>query len=426
MRAIVLAAGEGKRMRPLTANRPKVLLPAGPEPLLGRLLRQLAEAGVHDITVVTHYRAAAVEKFVGAVSARSAAADAALTASRKRSGSPSAFDDDGARWGAKATCVPQGAPRGTGHAVQAGAPPDDAPFLFLNGDVWLPEGALAAVVAAGPGSLAAAHVDEPSLYGVLELRDGRAVRVHEKSADPPSKLANAGVYHAPAGFARLLAGLKPSPRGELEVTDALQASFDKTGGWRVVEVDDWLDVGRPWDLLAAAERALAEVPEVRRGTIEAGATLKGKVVVAEGALVKAGAYVEGPVYIGARSVVGPNCYLRPGTVLLEDTKVGNGCEIKASLLMAGTHAAHLSYVGDSVLGERVNLGAGTLVANLRHDGKTVRVTQEGQRVDTRRRKLGVILGDDVHTGINTSLNVGVMLPAGAATRPGEVVMESRV
>jgi bifunctional UDP-N-acetylglucosamine pyrophosphorylase/glucosamine-1-phosphate N-acetyltransferase len=292
--------------------------------------------------------------------------------------------------------------------------------------VWLPEGALAAVVAAGPGSLAAAHVDEPSLYGVLELRDGRAVRVHEKSADPPSKLANAGVYHAPAGFARLLAGLKPSPRGELEVTDALQASFDKTGGWRVVEVDDWLDVGRPWDLLAAAERALAEVPEVRRGTIEAGATLKGKVVVAEGALVKAGAYVEGPVYIGARSVVGPNCYLRPGTVLLEDTKVGNGCEIKASLLMAGTHAAHLSYVGDSVLGERVNLGAGTLVANLRHDGKTVRVTQEGQRVDTRRRKLGVILGDDVHTGINTSLNVGVMLPAGAATRPGEVVMESRV
>ncbi|HET6405402.1 MAG TPA: bifunctional sugar-1-phosphate nucleotidylyltransferase/acetyltransferase [Candidatus Thermoplasmatota archaeon] len=398
MKAVLLAAGEGKRMRPLTANRPKVLLPAGPEPLLGRLLRQLAAAGVDDITVVTHYKAEAVEKYVG----------------------------DGARWNVRVSYAAQGAARGTGHAVAAAQPPEDEPFLILNGDVWLPEGALRAVVEAGPGALAAAHVADPRAYGVFELKNGRAVRVHEKSAAPPSTLANAGVYFAPAGFARLLRDLRPSPRGELELTDALQASFDAAGGWKVVEVKDWLDVGRPWDLLAAAERALAEMPEERRGTVEPGATLKGKVIVAEGALVKSGSYVEGPVYIGPRAVVGPNCYLRPNAVLLEDTKVGNGCEIKASLLMAGAHAAHLSYVGDSVLGERVNLGAGTLVANLRHDGKTVKVTQEGQRVDTGRRKMGVVLGDDVHTGINTSLNVGVMLPAGGATLPGEVVMTSRV
>ncbi|HEX2021256.1 MAG TPA: glucose-1-phosphate thymidylyltransferase, partial [Candidatus Thermoplasmatota archaeon] len=148
------------------------------------------------------------------------------------------------------------------------------------------------------------------------------------------------------------------------------------------------------------------------------------VIVAEGAVVKAGSYVEGPVYVGPKCVVGPNCHLRPGTVLLEGCKVGNAVEIKASLLMAGTHVAHLSYVGDSVLGERVNFGAATVVANLRHDGKTISVTHDGARVDTGRRKLGVIAGDDVHTGINTSLNVGVVLPAGASTRPGEVVMRS--
>lgn len=396
MKAVVLAAGEGRRMRPLTANRPKVLLPAGPEPLLGRLLRQLSAAGVRDITIVTHYKAEAVETYVG----------------------------DGAAWGVEARFAPQGAARGTGHAVAAAKMPDDEPFLVLNGDVWLPDGALASVVASGPGSLAGARVKDPSAYGVLETKAGKATRVHEKPAAPPSDLANAGVYFAPAGFAKLVRELKPSVRGELELTDALQASFDATGGWRLVEVKDWLDVGRPWDLLAAAERALAEMPEERRGTVEPGATLKGKVIVAEGAIVKAGTYVEGPVYVGPRAVVGPNCYLRPNTVLLADTKVGNGCEIKASLLMAGAHAAHLSYVGDSVLGERVNLGAGTLVANLRHDGKTVKVEQDGQRVDTGRRKMGVVLGDDVHTGINTSLNVGVMLPAGASTRPGEVVLAS--
>lgn len=398
MKAVVLAAGEGKRMRPLTANRPKVLLPAGPEPLLHRILRQLAMSGVRDVTIVTHYLAAVVEESVG----------------------------DGSAWGLRVAFAAQGAARGTGHAVAAAKPPHDEAFLVINGDVFLPDDAMRRVVEAGPGSLAAARVATPSEYGTFELRDGKAVRVAEKSASPPSDLANAGVYHAPAGFASLVEKLQPSPRGELELTDALQESFDATGGWRVVTVEDWLDVGRPWDLLESSKRAIAELPESRDGVVEAGATLHGKVIVAKGARVKAGAYVEGPVYIGPDCVVGPNCYLRPDTVLLARCKVGNAVEIKASLLMEDAHVAHLSYVGDSVIGQRANLGAATVVANLRHDGKSVKVTQEGKRVDTRRRKLGVILGDDVHTGINTSLNVGVMLPAGGATAPGEVVMQGRV
>ncbi|MFA5861877.1 MAG: bifunctional sugar-1-phosphate nucleotidylyltransferase/acetyltransferase [Candidatus Thermoplasmatota archaeon] len=397
MKAIVLAAGEGKRMRPLTANRPKVLLPAGPEPLIHRLLRQLAAAGVHDITIVTHYKAEVVRASV----------------------------KDGKEWGLRVTYADQGAARGTGHAVASAKPPHDEAFLVLNGDVWLPEGALAKIVQGGPRTLAVARVPNPQDFGVFVLRNGKAESVVEKSATPPSDLANAGVYHCPPGFGALVEHLKPSVRGELELTDALNEDFAKQH-WDVVEVADWLDVGRPWDLLAAAERALAELPERRVGRIEQGATLHGKVIVEEGAIVKAGAYVEGPVYVGRNVTVGPNCYLRPGTVLLEDAKVGNGVEIKASLLMEGAHVAHLSYVGDSVLGQRVNFGAGTLVANLRHDGKTVRVMQEGVRVDSRRRKLGVICGDDVHTGINTSLNVGVMLPAGGSTGPGEIVMSSRV
>jgi len=399
MRAILLAAGEGKRMRPLTAKRPKVLLPAGPEPMLHRLVRQLVQAGVVDITIVTHYQAKAIEASVG----------------------------DGSQWGATVRYAPQGSPQGTGHAVAAGAPPEDEPFLALNGDVFLPEGTLARLVAAGPGSLLAAKVADPAAYGAFRLdATERVVGVAEKSDAPPSDLVNAGGYHCPPGFAARLAAVKPSPRGELELTDALQAAFDAEGGWQAVTVDGWLDVGRPWDLLEAGARALAELPEGRDGVVENGATLHGKVIVARGAHVKAGSYIEGPVYIGADSVVGPNCYLRPNTIVLDNCKVGNATEVKASLLMAGAHVGHLSYVGDSVLGERVNFGAGTLVANLRHDGKTVKTTQEGVRVDTRRRKFGVVCGDDVHTGINTSLNVGVMLPADGATTPGEVVLKSRV
>lgn len=385
-------------MRPLTAKRPKVLLPAGPEPLLHRLLRQLAHAGVREATIVTHYRAEAVQASVG----------------------------DGSRWGLRVAYAPQGAARGTGHAVLAAGPPADEPFVIVNGDVLLPEGALQRVLKMGPGTVAAARVADATQYGTFALEGGKAVRVAEKSLTPPSDLANAGVYVAPAGFAKHLEALRESPRGELELTDALQASFDETGGWNVVEIPEWLDVGRPWDLLEAAARVLAELPDRREGTIEPGVTIHGKLVLEAGAVLKSGTYVEGPVYVARGAVVGPNCYLRPNTVVLADARVGNACEIKASILMAGAHAGHLSYVGDSVVGERANLGAGTLVANLRHDGKTVKVTQGGERVDTKRRKLGVVLGDDVHTGINTSFNVGVMLPADATTRPGEVVTESRV
>lgn len=398
MRAVILAAGEGKRMRPLTTNRPKVLLPAGPEPLLHRLLRQLDLAGVRDVTIVTHYKAEAVQSSVG----------------------------DGSAWNLSVAYAPQGAPRGTGHALAAAKAPHDEPLLVMNGDVFLPEGALKRILDSGPGTVAAARVKDATQYGTFVTQGGAAVGVVEKSPQPPSDLANAGVYHVPPGFARLAEMLKHSPRGELELTDALNMAFRVTGGWPIVEVEDWLDVGRPWDLLTAAERALAEWTGDHLGRVEQGATLHGKVFVDEGAVVKAGSYVEGPVYVGKGSVIGPNCYLRPNTVVLDRCKVGNASEVKASVLMSGAHVGHLSYVGDSVLGERVNLGAGTLVANLRHDGKTVTTVQEGVKLDTGRRKFGVVLGDDVHTGINTSLNVGVMLPAGSGTMPGEVVLKSRV
>jgi bifunctional UDP-N-acetylglucosamine pyrophosphorylase/glucosamine-1-phosphate N-acetyltransferase len=89
--------------------------------------------------------------------------------------------------------------------------------------------------------------------------------------------------------------------------------------------------------------------------------------------------------------------------------------------MDGTRIGHLSYLGDSIIGFKCNFGAGTKVANLRHDGKNIRCSVKGSIVDTGRRKLGVVMGDDVHTGINTSINVGMMMEAGSYSRPGEVV-----
>jgi len=157
------------------------------------------------------------------------------------------------------------------------------------------------------------------------------------------------------------------------------------------------------------------------GKVEAGANLRGSVEVERGAVVKSGSYLEGPVFVGEGAVVGPNSYLRPHTALGRNVKVGSSCEVKNSIVMANTTIPHLSYIGDSIIGENCSLGAGTVTANLRFDEATVRSVVKGALVDSRRKKLGAVLGDGVRTGVNVSLLPGVKVGAGAWVGPGAVV-----
>lgn len=391
MRTIVLAAGEGKRMRPLTANRPKPMLPVAGKPILEHLVAQCVAEGVRDLTLLVGYKHEAVRAHFG----------------------------DGAAWGARIRYAVQDPPRGTGDAVRhAGA---DGPFLLLHGDLLLPHGSVRRLLDAPGDAMLAARAPDASPYGALDVAQGHLREVREKAPQAGPGLVNAGAFKFDRGLAAELDALKPSPRGELEFTDALMALVRQGRAPRIVEAEGWRDLAHPWDLLAANEALLRDLKGEVRGIVEPGAHLHGEIRVAEGARVRSGAYIEGPVTIGAGADVGPNCFVRPFTAIGARCRVGNACEVKASILMDGAHVGHLSYVGDSVLGERVNLGAGTITANLRHDNANVKAKWYGQRLDTGRRKLGAILGDDVHTGIGTRLNVGVVLGAGATTKPGEVV-----
>jgi len=127
------------------------------------------------------------------------------------------------------------------------------------------------------------------------------------------------------------------------------------------------------------------------------------------------------VFIGENAVVGPNAYLRPYTVVGEGAKVGAYCDVKNSILMDRAKVPHLSYVGDSIVGAGCSLGAGTITANLRFDDASIVSMVKGRRVDTGRRKLGAIIGDNVRTGINVSLLPGVKIGSGAWIGPGVTV-----
>ena len=180
----------------------------------------------------------------------------------------------------------------------------------------------------------------------------------------------------------------------------------------------------PWDLLPLNEALLGAFSEDRLlGVVRPGVNWDGFLHLGEGSVILPGVYIEGNVSIGRHCKIGPNCYLRGNTSIADHCHVGNGVEIKNSLLCQQVAVGHLSYVGDSVVCQNSNFGAGSICANLRHDGKNQRCLVKGEKIDTGRRKLGAFIGANVKLGINTSIYPGRKLYSNCSTKPGEIVQK---
>lgn len=388
MQAIILAAGEGSRMRPLTSKRPKVMLPVCGKPILEQIVLLAKQAGAERFTFVVGYGADAVRSHFG----------------------------DGSDLGVRIDYAVQDQQLGTGHALLAAEARAEDRFMVLNGDVLPDAESLTSMTSIEGKAVAARRVPDPSRYGVF-LEDGGYMKsVIEKSKTPPSDLANAGIYLFDREIFDALKKTGMSKRGEYELTDGLNALASKEK-IKIIELKDWIEVGRPWDILAANEKLMPDVRAHIEGEIEPGATLQGMVSVGRGTVVRTGSYIVGPVVIGEDCDIGPNCYIRPSTCLGKNVRVGNAVEIKNCAIMDGTKIGHLSYVGDSVIGSGCNFGAGTIASNLRHDNADIKSYIKGLPVDSERRKLGVIMGDDVKTGIHTTIYPGTVIESGHRSMP---------
>lgn len=394
MQTVILAAGAGTRLRPLTERTPKPMLPVAGTPMVARVADAACAAGATELVVVVGYGGDRVRDYLG---------------ERYR--------------GAPVTYVDQPERRGTADALRLAAPEVSGPFALLNGDGRYAASDLARLFDAAP-ALGVHRVDDPSAYGVVSTTDGVVDGVVEKPDEPPSDLVSTGACALPKRAAERAASVERSERGEYEMTDVLAAVIERHAV-SAVEFETWRDVGRAWELLEANVEALEGVERRLAGTIDPGADLRGRVVVEPGARVDAGVVIEGPALVCEDATVGPNAYVRGGTVVGRGAHVGHAVEVKRSLLLPGATAGHLAYVGDSIVGHDANLGAGTVVANLRHDDEAVRVTVKGERVSTGRRKFGAVVGPDAKTGIDTGLAPGVTLGAGATTAPGETLLRDR-
>jgi len=403
MKAVVLAAGEGTRMWPLAATKPKHLLPVAGKPIISYILQALAQNSVRDILMVVGFKGDQIELALG----------------------------DGARYGVNIEYLNQPRWSGTASALKvAHAAAGDEPFLAIYGDLWVSSAAVQAVVEKSQESskvMGVVRVENPSQFGVVTLRRERLVAIREKPSKPRQTegWVNSGVYVLDEEVFEAVERTSKSKRAEYELTSSLQHLLDegKEVMGAVIAREDWMDVGRPWDLLEANERILANLPHRVNGTVEQGAVLKGPIWLEESASIKSGSYVEGPVYIGRESRVGPNARIRPSTSIEDNVLVGTSCEVKNSIIMAGTRVPHLSYIGDSIIGEGCNLAAGTITANIRLDQRVLSLKVKGQLHSTGRKKLGVIMGDEVQTGINASIMPGVRVGSGSHIGPGTVIFK---
>lgn len=380
--AVVLAAGEGTRLRPLTSNRPKPMLPAANRPILEHVLDALVDAGIERLVVVVGYRRERVQEHFG----------------------PTYRD-------VPIEYVHQRKQMGSGHALLQAEAAVSGPLVVVNGDHLVDEGMVTDVTDAfegadEPAAMAVIERDDPSKYGAVSLVDGEITGITEKPDNEEFRLINAGIY---AFDESIFEVIERTPRqdGELALTDTI-ARLVAERHVRGVHVDGlWVDATYPWDLLEVTERVLehGRVPEPSRAE---------SVWVDPTARIHETATLEPPVVVSADCEVGPGTTIGPNVALGRNATVGSNVTVVRSVVETDGRVGHGGTLVDAVLGQNVTLGVDATIPGGLADVRVDREIYEAQR-------LGAVLADRVRAGGGVTFDPGTLVGPGATIDTGVTV-----
>lgn len=333
MKGLILSGGKGTRLYPLTYTRAKQLIPVANKPVLVRVIESIHEAGVEEIGVVVGHTAQEIKDALG----------------------------DGSRWGVRLTYIHQDSPDGLAHAVKISRDfLQDDPFVMFLGDNVI-QGGISSLIRDFAGNewnsqIVLKRVPNPTSYGVAKLReDGSVEYLVEKPQQPPSDLALVGIYMFDAKIWEAVNAIKPSKRGELEITDAIQWLIEH--GYSVyphVHEGWWIDTGKPMDMLEANSHVLEELkPGIAPDAYIENSEVDARVTVQSGARI-INSVVRGPTIIGERTVI-ENSYVGPFTSIYHDVQVLE-CEIERSIILEESSIQRLDMrLRDSLIGRKVEL-----------------------------------------------------------------------
>ncbi len=370
MRAIILAAGEGMRLRPLTTYMPKVMLPVGNKPILEYVIDALRENNVDDITIVVGYRADKIKQYFG----------------------------NGTDFGVKIRYVEQRKQLGTAHALYQARGKGE--FILIYGDNMITPKCVSELLNTEVNTIIASYSSKPSRYGVIEAKGKKLVKIKEKPKIEEGAMVFTGMGHFDSKiFERIEEGMEGERYKLPDILNNMEI--------KIKAVDcEWMDAIYPWDLLELNSHALRSNVRRLAGKIEESIII-GNVEIGENAKIGAGSYIKGNVRIGE------NCEIGPNSVIIGDTSIGEGVSVGAlsyienSIIMEDTHIGANAFIKDSVIGREVSIGTKFItISNRRErivDGEVIEV--EGGAVIGDGAQLGSVVV--VHPGVSVGSNAKI-------------------
>ena len=356
-KAVILAAGEGKRLRPFTETMPKVMLPIANKPLLEYVFDAVRKSGIDEIIVVVGYKKEVIMEYFKEYK------------------------------NIKITYVTQDRQLGTAHALLQAKKHIKDSFIVLAGDNIIDSDSIVKLLKdKSEYSLLIKEHPHPSKYGVVFVENRSIRRIVEKPKEDIGKYISTGIYKLPRSVFTDIE--QCTSEGAHALSSIIQSLVDKRKHINTIFAKSWMDVVYPWDLISVNEVMIQGMSESISGVIEKGVTIKGMVSVGKGTKIYSGCYIVGPVVIGENCEIGPNACIFPSTSIGNNTVVHPFSEIRSSVIMDDAHIASNAHISRSVIGKGCVIGDNFSTIT----GKTtIEIENEFKRLDS---PIGAIVGED--------------------------------
>lgn len=394
MKAVILAAGEGIRCRPLTSTRSKVMLPVANKPILEHVIESLAKNGIKDLILVVGYERERIMNYF----------------------------EDGIDFGVNIKYVHQKAQLGTAHAIKQASDlmeEDDSEFMVLNGDNVIEPQTIRDLIDNHTGEATILTVKKEHIrgYGVVVASGKKVTKIIEKPTTELSHIISTGIYIFNHAIFERIEHTQISPLGEYAITDTIQQMIeDGIDVNHALTKSLWRDAVFAWDLLKDNSMVLDRSEDYNiKGTVEDGAIIHGKVSIGNNTVIRSGCYIVGPAMIGDNCEIAPNVVILPSTTIGNNISVGSFTQVQNSIIMNNTRIRSHGSISNSIIGLNNIIGP-YFVAE---DKENVRIEMEDELHTA--EKLGAITGDDITIGHRVLVKAGSMISHNCQIESGKTI-----